>query len=788
MNILSKEWTQSQVGTLVPTPDPEQKIFSAPDSEHHSTFQSWLEREPANTEFRQETTTRRSDSPHTGSEQKKTERNEPSPKTPSSSKPEDTYSPKEPPLNNTPINRDENREEEPALLEEDAPTDPHLLLLLDKLSLLPEEEQKRWIMLLQATQGKDKTPIVYGSHNRKVEGMSVIQAVQALMREGIEQGQTPATSQEESSLTIEQTDPSLSQEALTIGDERLQPKMPLVDPSNPKIPKKGGDQEPSLGSNASQKAPIQKVAEGSGLISSAKETDSSESEALSNRNAHEVKEADVQSPNTPKIAESGTERVPLTTQDQPKVLGEGEGGDSPKPANAPVSDQRTEQDKPAPVWRERSAEAAMNQGKGSSEQVSAQSRTFIAQNHTSSSEETNNPLSSNQAKNAENPDRSFPSPFLSSELLTEESLASKSPSRKEILPNPRTQSPSLFVRMKEGPKEATATMKELVKLGKTFLERYQQIRLQQGGLKVRVEEFVVRTVERPVPNKYLDLRSGRPLHRSEQTDPTQAKPSMTRVQPKGTFSVVYDRQPAQGRIVTVSQLMEQSKEQPTRESTLQTGQSTPKQPEPVKSYADQKASWSEQTISQLERLLPKLSKDSDIEAQSEERTALGKSGQQTISLEQQIRFSPEILQRNMHEVIQKVQELAKLARQTLHTATIQLNPPQMGKVEVEVQKMGLKVIVHMNTETEQAKEMLQRNSHLLVSRLSTSGYDVQRIQIHMEKHEEQGDHQQQSDHRRDDEQQQHQESQARQRKDRDEERLSPAFPFAELLKGVEQHA
>ncbi len=800
MNILSTEWTQSQVGSLVQTPNPEKRILSAPDSDRHTPFQSWLERDPANTELRKETPTRHSDSPHTPYEQKNTELKEPPPKTPGSARPEDPYSPKEPSSANTHVEEDKNREEDPSLLEEkdavweeeiddeeEASVDPHLLLLLDKLSLLPEEERKRWITMVQALQGKDIGLVFYGSHNRKVEGMSKVQAVQHFVHDPSEQGQTPTSPEEESSLATEQTDPSLSEEVQKSANEGLQTGMPAMDPSDRKIPLKGIDQKPARESSTPQNVPIQKETKGLERVLSSKKTDSSEPKHSSNHSDHEVKKAMVQNLPNSKLSESASERVPLATQNQPKAHGKEKEGDHPKPASNPVSDQRIGGNKPSPTGRSPATGSAINRGKNSSETVSAQGRNFLVQ-ETRSSGEINGSISPNQGKRSENPDRTFLRSFSSSELLPEESLASKSPNLKEILPNPRTQSPSLFVRMKEGPKEAITTMKELVKLGKTFLERYQQIRLEQGGLKVRVEEFVVRKMERPVPNKYLDLRSGKPLNRSEQTDPTQAKPSMARIQPKDRFSVVYDRQPTQGRIVTVSQLMDQSNEQPTRESTPTTGQSTSKHPEPVKSYADAKASSSEQTTSHLEQFIPKLPKNSDIETQSEERTVFGKYGQQTLSLEHQIRFSPEILQRNMEEVIQKVQEVAKLARQTLHTATIQLNPPQMGKVEVEVQKMGLKVIIHMNTETEQAKEMLQRNSHLLVSRLSSSGYDVQRVQIHMEKQEEQGDQQQQSHHRRDDEQQQHPESQARQRKDADEERLSPAFPFAELLKGVEQHA
>lgn len=100
--------------------------------------------------------------------------------------------------------------------------------------------------------------------------------------------------------------------------------------------------------------------------------------------------------------------------------------------------------------------------------------------------------------------------------------------------------------------------------------------------------------------------------------------------------------------------------------------------------------------------------------------------------------------RNIEQVYQKIKDMTQLmARQQTRTelATIRLNPPELGRVSLEMVKEGNKISIVMQVETKEAQDILNKNSNLLVARLVNSGFEVQKVTVQMEKYEEQGDQQ-----------------------------------------------
>jgi|GEM_PF-6149804 len=101
--------------------------------------------------------------------------------------------------------------------------------------------------------------------------------------------------------------------------------------------------------------------------------------------------------------------------------------------------------------------------------------------------------------------------------------------------------------------------------------------------------------------------------------------------------------------------------------------------------------------------------------------------------------------RNLEQVVAKIQQLMQLSAsmsRPVETATLSLSPARLGTVQLEIVKEGAHLSVVMRVETLEAKEMLERNSHLLVNRLAQNGFEIQKVQVHMERYEEQGGNQQ----------------------------------------------
>jgi flagellar hook-length control protein FliK len=145
--------------------------------------------------------------------------------------------------------------------------------------------------------------------------------------------------------------------------------------------------------------------------------------------------------------------------------------------------------------------------------------------------------------------------------------------------------------------------------------------------------------------------------------------------------------------------------------------------------------------------------------------------------------------RNMEQVYQKIKDMTQLiSRQQTRTelATIKLNPPELGRVSLEVVKEGNKISILMQVETKEAQEILNKNSNLLAARLVNSGFELQKVTVQMEKYEEQGNNQ--SNQNKENNSQQ-QENENQDNNNENEYGNEEEYTFADLLKGgIEENA
>lgn len=145
--------------------------------------------------------------------------------------------------------------------------------------------------------------------------------------------------------------------------------------------------------------------------------------------------------------------------------------------------------------------------------------------------------------------------------------------------------------------------------------------------------------------------------------------------------------------------------------------------------------------------------------------------------------------RNMEQVYQKIKDMTQLiSRQQTRTelATIKLNPPELGRVSLEVVKEGNKISILMQVETKEAQEILNKNSNLLAARLVNSGFELQKVTVQMEKYEEQGNNQSNQNNENNSQQQ---ENENQDNNNENEYGNEEEYTFADLLKGgIEENA
>ncbi|MFP4461882.1 MAG: flagellar hook-length control protein FliK, partial [Thermotogota bacterium] len=145
--------------------------------------------------------------------------------------------------------------------------------------------------------------------------------------------------------------------------------------------------------------------------------------------------------------------------------------------------------------------------------------------------------------------------------------------------------------------------------------------------------------------------------------------------------------------------------------------------------------------------------------------------------------------KNLEQVYQKIKDMTQLiARQQTRSelATIKLNPPELGKVSLEVMKEGNKISILMQVETKEAQEILNKNSSALAARLVSSGFELQKVTVQMEKYEEQGENQPNQNGQENSEQQQNENQDT---DNNNEYTYEEEYTFSDLLKGgIEENA
>jgi hypothetical protein len=108
-------------------------------------------------------------------------------------------------------------------------------------------------------------------------------------------------------------------------------------------------------------------------------------------------------------------------------------------------------------------------------------------------------------------------------------------------------------------------------------------------------------------------------------------------------------------------------------------------------------------------------------------------------IEQQERSS------NIQTIVETVKEMQN---NIVEKATVDLSPPNLGKVEIELIKQQDRLIITLKVQTNEAKELLEKNSKELASRLSTLGFKVEQIDIktpHKTEEDQLSNHQEQKE-------------------------------------------
>jgi len=80
----------------------------------------------------------------------------------------------------------------------------------------------------------------------------------------------------------------------------------------------------------------------------------------------------------------------------------------------------------------------------------------------------------------------------------------------------------------------------------------------------------------------------------------------------------------------------------------------------------------------------------------------------------------------LESVIEKVKEMAQ---KRIEKAFVQLEPPKLGKMEIEILKDGDSLRIILKVSTNEAKEILEKGSKYLVARLENLGFRIEDIQI-----------------------------------------------------------
>lgn len=142
---------------------------------------------------------------------------------------------------------------------------------------------------------------------------------------------------------------------------------------------------------------------------------------------------------------------------------------------------------------------------------------------------------------------------------------------------------------------------------------------------------------------------------------------------------------------------------------------------------------------------PLHAKTERIESAEQLKEALNnKLAKKAYEHEQPITQHIRVEERNIDQVVLKVEreqgsdnlqtivETIKQLRDTFtERAEIQLSPPSLGKLEIELVKQQDRLTILMKVSTPEARELIENSSKELISRLSSLGFKVEQIEVRM---------------------------------------------------------
>ena len=91
------------------------------------------------------------------------------------------------------------------------------------------------------------------------------------------------------------------------------------------------------------------------------------------------------------------------------------------------------------------------------------------------------------------------------------------------------------------------------------------------------------------------------------------------------------------------------------------------------------------------------------------------------------------------ERISKILESRKSQPKFVERAKMDLEPPDLGKLEVEISKEDKSVALIFKVSSHRAKDIIEKKLDTLVHRLSNDGFNVEKIEVRVEKEERQGE-------------------------------------------------
>ena len=90
----------------------------------------------------------------------------------------------------------------------------------------------------------------------------------------------------------------------------------------------------------------------------------------------------------------------------------------------------------------------------------------------------------------------------------------------------------------------------------------------------------------------------------------------------------------------------------------------------------------------------------------------------------------------MIERVHRIVESLKAKPVATERARMELIPPDLGKVEVEIVKKGDELSVFFKVSTDEAKDLIERRIEILSHRLSNDGFNVEKIEVRLERENE----------------------------------------------------